>query len=75
MEKTPRMDRENIFNELENNPELIKSHLHTLYSSLELCHEVLDDIIMEKAGAINSDYKQYIISVDHIVRQILERTL
>jgi hypothetical protein len=75
MEKTPRMDRENVFKELKENPELVRSHLNTLYSGLDLCQEILDDLSMGRAGQINNDYKEYIVSVNNIVRQILERQL
>lgn len=73
MEETPRMDREELFKELEENPVLIKSYVNSLISGLELCHEVLNDLRWGKGGNIDPEHREYIVSLNRIVRDILER--
>jgi hypothetical protein len=67
------MDREELFKELEENPVLIKPYVHTLISGLELCQEIINDLRWKRIKESDSEYHDYVVSVNNIVRDILER--
>ncbi len=73
MEKTPREIKEDIIREIASNPGNAESYIRTIHKALELCHEVLYDLTWEKGGKLDPWQEGYVVSINQIVREILER--
>jgi len=73
MEKTQEKNREVLLRKLAENPLTAYSFMFTTLSALELCHDILYDLTWERGGRIDPLHEEYVIAVNRIVREILEK--
>ena len=74
MEKASRADKEVVIREILKSPESTKTFVMTLIHALEMAHEVLYDLTWERGGKIDPINEPYVVALNNIIREILERT-
>jgi hypothetical protein len=47
--------------------------MRTMFSALEMCHEVLYDLTWERGGKLDPIQEEYVVKLNRIVSEILEK--
>ncbi len=64
---------ENFLAELASNPLTALSYMRTMYSALDMCHEILYDLTWERGGKLDAHHEEHVIKLNRVVREILEK--
>jgi hypothetical protein len=73
MEKTQEKNKEVLLRELASHPATALSFMRTMFSALEMCHEVLYDLTWERGGKLDPIQEEYVVKLNRIVSEILEK--
>jgi len=74
MEKTFAPIKEDILRSVAQNPATAYTFMLSLTAALGLAHEILHDLTWERGGRLEPLHEEYVVALNKIIREILERT-